>query len=327
MKRRAFLKGATALSGAAMLPGFAQTRVYRIGVVLATARSVRATAGAVQHLVQGLRDLGYVEGKNLVLEWREAEGRVERMPGLVADVVARKVDLIVAGADSAAVAVMNATRTIPVVFVAISDPVGLGLVNSLAHPGTNFTGLASFAEAIIAKQLELLREVFPRISRSAVINSPNEPINPAQLAGMRAASAALNMQTSLHDLTLEERLDEVFRAIARERPEALQVFNTGTTWWLQRRIVDFAAAQRLPAVYPNTAYVESGGLMSYSFSYSDLYRRSATYVDKILKGAKPAELPVEQPTKVDLAVNLNAARSLGVTIPSAVLNRADKVIE
>ena len=323
MKRRAFLLGL----GAAPFAARAQQKTCRIGVVLATARAVPTTGRAVQGLVQGLRDLGYVEGKNLVVEWYEAEGRYERMPALVADVVARKPDLIVAGSDSAAVVLKDATRSIPVVFVAISDPVGLGLVKGLARPGTNFTGLASFAEAIIGKQLELLREVFPSISRIAVINSPNEPVNPAQLAGLRTASAALKMQVRLHDLTSEERLTEMFSAIAQERPEALQVFVTGITWFLQKRIVDFAAAQRLPAVYGNIAYVESGGLMAYSFSYFDLYRRSATYVDKILKGAKPGDLPVQQPTNLDLAVNLKTARTLGIDIPKQVLFRADRVIE
>jgi len=325
MNRRAFLKLA-ALVGAMPAIARAQAKTYRIGIMLATSRSIPATARAVDSLVRGLRDLGYIEGKNIAFEWREAEGRVERTPALVADLVAHKVDLIWTGGDAQAIEAMKATRTIPVVFVGISDPVGLGLARSLAMPGKNLTGLASFTQAIIAKQLELLREVFPRIRRIAVINSPGDPINPSQLVGMRAASAALKMEHRLYDLNAEEQLDGIFRAIAREQPEGMQVFITAVSWFLQKRIVEFAAKQRLPSVYGNIAYVEAGGLMAYSFSYEDLYRRGAIYVDKILRGAKPGDLPIEQPTKLDLAVNLKAARALGVKIPQPVISRADRVI-
>jgi putative ABC transport system substrate-binding protein len=305
----------------------AQTKVHRIGVLLATSRKIPATARATQPFIDGLRDLGYVEGRNLVLEWREAEGRIENMPALAAELVASNVDLIVAGADSPATAAMKATASIPIVFVAVSDPVGLGLVKSLARPGTNLTGLASFAEALTGKQLELLREVFPRASRVAVFNTPGDPINASQLAGVRAASAALKMQVRLHDVVSESHLDAVFREIVQDRPDALQVFVTAAIWFHQRRIVEFAAAQRLPAVYANTAYVESGGLMGYSFSYEDLYRRSVAYVDKILKGTSPGVLPVEQPTKLDLALNVKTARALGIAFSHSMLARADRVIE
>jgi putative ABC transport system substrate-binding protein len=324
MKRREFLLGAGAVIVA---PALAQSKVYRVGFILASSRRVPVTARALQFLINGLRERGYVEGKNLLLEWREAEGNVDRMPAFAVDLVARKVDLIITGPDAAAVAAKNATQTIPIVFVGVSDPVGLGLVKSLARPEMNASGLASFDEVLTGKQLELLREVFPKVSRVAVINNPRDPINPPQIAAVKAAGAAFKISTRFHDISEAHRIDAVLRTIAQERAEALQVFTNAITFTYQKRIIDFAASERLPAVYGNVAYVESGGLMAYSFSYNDLYRRAAGYVDRILKGAQPGDLAVEQPTRLELAVNARTARALGVTVPPSVLGRADRVIE
>jgi putative ABC transport system substrate-binding protein len=302
-------------------------RVYRIGVLLGSNRATGVSTGVLQPFEQGLRELGYVEGRNLVIEWRGAEGRLERLPALAAELVALKVDLIVAGTSPAAVAAKNSTDAIPIVFVVVADPVGQGLVKSLARPGNNVTGFATLGDAIIGKQLELLREAFPRINRLAVIYNPGDPGNVRQLAASREASAAMKLLTRIHEVRGEAELEAAFRAIEQERPEGLHVIAEPVTFIHRKRIAEFAAAQRLPAVYGAAAYVEAGGLLSYSTSFAEHYRRTAVYVDRILKGAKPADLPVQQPTTLELAVNLKTAKALGITIPQTILLRADRVIE
>ncbi len=329
MNRRRKLLIALAACSLAPLRATAQPagRVYRIGVLLLTTRAITAAAGHSQPFEQGLRELGYVEGRNLVIEWRGAEGRLERLPALAAELVALKVDLIVAGANPPAVVAKNATDSIPIVFVHAIDPVGQGLVKSLARPGNNVTGLASLGEAIIGKQLELLRETFPRINRLAVIWNPGDPSNVQYLPAMREAAATMKLQARLHEVRVEADMDGAFRAIEQERPEGLLVFLEPITFIHRKRVAEFAAAQRLPAVYGLAGFVEAGGLMSYSSSYAEHYRRTVAYVDRILKGTKPADLPVQQPTTLELVVNRKTAKALGITIPQTILLRADRVIE
>lgn len=327
MNRRRFLVQASAL----VLPSLiaeAQPAggVHRIGLLIAQSQA-NYPAHFARAVDQGLRELGYIEGRNLVIERRFADGNQERMPSLALELVGLKVDIIVAATDVGALAAKNASSGIPIVFVSGGDPVGIGLINSLSRPGGNVTGFASFTDVIIGKQLELLREVIPRLGTLAVMRSSNAAAAAKQLAAAREASAALNLKVSLHDLRSEADLENVFAAIKRERPEALQVIPSIATFAHRKRIADFAAAQRLPAIYGLAEYVEAGGLISYGVNFADNWRRAAGYVDKILKGAKPSDLPVQQPTQFELAVNLGTAKALGVVIPPSVLVRADRVIQ
>ena len=326
MKRRDAVCGILALVAAPVARAQATGKVHRIGVLLTTSRTFPATAHLLRAFYEGMRERGYVEGKNLVIEWRGAEAKLERLPALAAELVALKPDLLVAGAGPAAVALKKTTSTIPIVFVQAADPVGTGLVRTLARPGGNVTGLSNLSDAIVGKQLELLREVTQHIRRVAVIHVVGDPTSSLQLSVIRKV-AWPELQISVHEVKGPADFDDAFRAIAQERPDALHVFFNSTTYVHQQRIIDFAAAQRLLAVYGEQIFVQSGGLMSYSHSAADLYRRSTVYVDRILKGAKPADLPVQEPTKIDLAVNLKTAKALGITIPQSVVFRADLVIQ
>ena len=326
MKRRDAVCGILALVAAPVARAQAKGKVHRIGVLLTTSRTFPATAHLVRAFYEGMRERGYVEGKNLVIEWRGAEAKLERLPALAAELVALKPDLLVAGAGPAAVALKKTTSTIPIVFVQAADPVGTGLVRTLARPGGNVTGLSNLSDAIVGKQLELLREVTQHIRRVAVIHVVGDPTSSLQLSVIRKV-AWPELQISVHEVKGPADFDDAFRAIAQERPDALHVFFNSTTYVHQQRIIDFAAAQRLLVVYGEQIFVQSGGLMSYSHSAADLYRRSTVYVDRILKGAKPADLPVQEPTKIDLAVNLKTAKALGITIPQSVVFRADLVIQ
>lgn len=327
MDRRTFLVQVSALIALPLVAGAQPAGgVHRIGLLLSTSRATYPARFA-QAFEQGLRELGYVEGRNLTIERRFADGNHERLSELAVELVDLKVNVIVAGSDVAALAARNASRTISIVFTAGGDPVGIGLVKSFARPGGNVTGLASFTDVMIGKQLELLRELLPPFGRLAVIRSSNAAAAAKQLAAVREASAALKLQMSLHDVKSVADWEGVSRAIERERPEALQVIPSITTFYLRKRIADFAAAQRLPAIYGVAEYVESGGLISYSFNFSNNWRRTAVYVDRILKGARPADLPVEQPTTLELVINLGTARALGISIPPSILLRANRVIE
>jgi putative ABC transport system substrate-binding protein len=308
---------------------FAQSpqKTYRVGFLGATSRSIPAIAGYWAALEEALRELGYVQGRNLVVEYRGADGRQERLPGLARELVALNVDLIVAGTDTAALAAMSVTRTIPIVFVAAGDPVGVGLVASLARPGGNVTGLASFTDTVIGKQLELLAEVLPHIGSLAVIYSSSAAASALQLAATKDAISRFKMNARLHDLPSGRELEDVLRTIGQERPQALLVLPSVVTFLHRVRIAEFAAEKGIPTVHGLAAYVEAGGLMSYSFSYIANFRGGARYVDRILRGANPAELPVEQPTKFETIVNLRTARRIGLAIPRQVLLRADRVIE
>ena len=276
---------------------------------------------------QGLRELGYVEGQNIFIESRFAEGKNERFPDLAAELVRLKADIIVAGGGSAALAAKNATKTIPIVMTTNSDPVGNGLVASLARPGGNLTGLSIDAPGISGKRLEILKESFSKLSRVAVLYRRAGPGWKLNMAETESAARLLKVQLKPIDEEDFNELENAFSAMIRERAEALVKLPTAESTSYQKRIVELAAKNRLPGMYSERQYVEIGGLMSYGPSILDNYRRAATYVDKILKGTKPTDLPVEQPMKFEFVINLKTAKQIGLTIPPNVLVRADKVIK
>ena len=280
--------------------------------------------------LQGLRDLGYVEGRNVVIEYRYAEGKLERLPALAAELVALKVDVIVAAGTLAALAAKQATRTLPIVFAAAADPVTDGLVTSLARPGGNVTGLSNLAPELVGKRLELLKQAVPGVSRVAVLWQPGglgERTEKDMLKGADVAARALGVRLQFVEARGPADFDRAFSDMTRARAGALTVLGSPMFFTERRRLVDLAAKNRLPAVYTLREFVDAGGLMSYGPNIADLFRRAATYVDKILKGAKPADLPVEQPTKFELVINLKTAKALGLTIPPSLLGRADEVVQ
>ena len=325
--RRAFL--ATLAGGVLAAPRIADAqqpgKVYRLGYLSAgsgTLRSPYTTA-----FRQGLRELGWVEGQNIVIEYRWAEGRFDRLPDLAAELVRLKVDVIVGVPTSGALAAKNATRTIPIVGVSLTDPVGLGLIASLARPGGNVTGVSySVGTDIFGKDLELLREVVPKVRRVAVLSNPDGPAQPLTISNIKGAAQSLGLQLLLLEARGPGDFDGAFAAMTRERVGALLVVTDPVFIPHRARLVNLAAKNRLPSIFSQRADVEAGGLMSYGPNFADMYRRAATYVDKILKGARPADLPVEQPTKFELVINLKAAKQIGLTIPQSVLYRADRVI-
>jgi putative ABC transport system substrate-binding protein len=302
-----------------------QQRVYRIGFLGNSTAALEANL--VGPFREGLRDRGYIEGRNIVIEYRWAEGKYERFPDLIADLVARKVDVIVTAGTPAALAVQRATTTIPLVMVAVGDPVSTGLVASLARPGGNSTGLTSIAPDLEGKRLELLREVVPKLSRVSFLLNPDNAFHAASEKQARAAAQVLHLDLQFVGVRADTDFDRAFDAIAKERTDALIVFADRVFLHNRVRIVDFAARNHLPAVYPYRELVEAGGLMAFGPNYAEMHRRAATYVDKILKGAKPADLPVEQPTKFELIINPKSAKALGLTIPQSLLLRADEVIQ
>jgi ABC-type uncharacterized transport system substrate-binding protein len=302
------------------------TKVPRIGYLSATSPSVNPTR--IEAFRQGLRELGYVEGKNIAIEWRYAEGKQDRVPALAADLVRLKVEVIVTGGPAITPAVKEATTTIPIVMGYDNDPVGYGFVASLARPGGNITGLANFNPELSGKRLELLKEIIPKLSRVAVLGTSTQPGNAQALREVELAAGAFGVKLQYLDVLEPKDIETAFRAASKGRADAVLMIVTGAVLNSHRRqVADLAVKNRLPAVYGQPQYVEDGGLMCYAPSYTDLFRRAATYVDKILKGAKPAELPVEQPTKFELVINLKAAKQIGLTIPQSVLYRADKVIK
>lgn len=282
----------------------------------------------LQAFRDGLRELGYVEGKNLQLEVRWAEGKLERLPTLAAELVQAKVDVIVAATSPAVVAAREATRTVPIVMPLSSDPVGDGLVASLARPGGNITGLSLMAPELGPKRLELLQELLPKVSHAvAVLWNPAYVGMRARFEEAQVAAPAVGLTVRSVEVRDTRELDAAFEAIIREHPDALLLLVDPFTISQRARIVAFAAEQRLPAIYESSDFADVGGLISYGPNAQDLYRRAATYVDKILRGAKPADLPIEQPTKFELVVNMRAAKALGIKFPDSILLRADKVIE
>ena len=300
------------------------TKVARIGFLASSsAERAKSRLAAFQ---QGLRELGYVEGKNIVIQQRYAAGQFEKLPELAAELVRLKVDVLVAEGAPAAHAAKNATTTIPIVMGNAADPVGTGLVASLARPGGNITGLSDFNLAVVTKRLELLKEVVPSALRVAVLLNPTNPTNPLQLKEIQAVAPALGVTLLPLEVKVVDDIDRAFTTIRKERPGALIVIGDPMIGSEQRRLSELVVKNRLPAIYSSRLSMDAGGLMSYGTNFDDLYRRAATYVDKILKGTKPADLPVEQPTKFEMVINLKAAKQIGVTIPPEVLVRADRVI-
>jgi len=299
-------------------------KVPRIGYLAGASHA--AIAFRVEAFRQGLRELGYLEGKNIGIEYRYSEGNFRRQKELAFELARANVDVIVTSGPASTRAAKEATATIPIIMTFDSDPVGSGSVASLARPGGNITGLSTLAPEISGKQLELLKEIVPKLSRVAVIGSSANPGNAQVLKGMEAAAQVFSVKLQYLDILDPKELETVFRAALNERVDAV-VALAGTVIIAQRaQIAELAIKSRLPAIYERREYVEAGGLMSYGVSITDLDRRAATYVDKILKGAKPAELPVEQPKKFEFIINLKAAKQIGLTIPPNVLTRADKVI-
>jgi putative tryptophan/tyrosine transport system substrate-binding protein len=299
-------------------------KVSRIGYLGATAPS--NISARIEAFRQGLRDLGYIEGQNLIIEYRYAEGKLDRLPELAAELVRLKVDAIFVQSTPAVQAAKKATTTVPIVSVS-GDPVGLGLVASLARPGGNVTGLTNLTSELAGKRLELLKEVVPRISRVAVLWNPDASSSALRMRETDAAAASLGIKLQPVEVRAANDFERAFSALKRERADALFPLRSPFISNHVKRIVELAAKNRVPGMYDASEFAEAGGLMSYGTMLADLDRRAATYVDKILKGAKPAELPVEQPTKFEFVINLKAAKQIGLTIPPNVLVRADKVIK
>jgi putative ABC transport system substrate-binding protein len=329
MDRRAFIGSLAGGLVAAPLAAEAQqaAKVPRIGFLTGNLAASPRVAAA---FLQGLRDLGYVEGRNVVIEYRDAEGKFERLPARAAELVALKVDVIVAGGTPQALAAKQATRTVPIVFAAAGDPVTSGLVTSLARPGGNVTGLTGLGPELVGKGLERLKQAVPGVSRVAVLWRPGgqgEGTDKDILKEADVAARALGVRLQFVEARGPEDFDRAFSDMTTGRAGALTVLVSPMFFGERRRLVDLAAKTRLPTVFPWREYVDAGGLMAYGADLADLFRRAATYVDKILKGTKPGDLPIEQPTKYELVINLKTAKALGLTIPPSLLQRADEVIE
>jgi putative ABC transport system substrate-binding protein len=333
MDRRTFIASLTGALLAAPLAAEAQqtAKIARIGYLGYLGTNNRASSPHLQEaFLQGLRDLGYVEGRNLVIEYRRAEGKLERLPALAAQLVALHVDVIVALRTPEARAAKQATRTLPIVFTSSSDPVSSGLVTSLARPGGNVTGLSNLSPELVGKCLEQLTQAVPGVSRIAALwhrGALPERTEKDMLKGAEAAARRLGVRLQFVEARGPEDFDRAFSEITAGRAGALTVLTSGMFFGERRRLVDLAAKNRLPTVYPWRESVEAGGLMAYGPDLADLFRRTAAYVDRILKGAKPGDLPIEQPTKFELVINLKTAKALALTIPPSLLQRADQVIE
>jgi putative ABC transport system substrate-binding protein len=310
------------------LSSFAQAqqaaKVPRIGFLAGVSPS--AISARMAAFRQGLRELGYVEGKNVVIESRYAEENLDRLPALAAELVRLKVDIIITGGPPAIRSAKEATSTIPIIMGFDSDPVANGFVASLARPGGNVTGLSALSPEISGKQLELLKEIIPKLSRVAVIGSSAEPANARTLKETELAARVFGLKLQKLDIHDSRDFDSAFAAATKGRADAALVLPSAYAFAERIQLIDLAAKNRLPVMYGSSEYVEAGGLITYGVSFTDLFRRAATYVDKILKGAQPADLPVEQPTKFELVINLKTAKQIGLTIPPNVLARADKVI-
>jgi putative ABC transport system substrate-binding protein len=283
--------------------------------------------GWLEAFRQGLRELGYVEGQNIAIESRWTEGGDDRLPALAADLVRSQVDVIVATIGAATRAVQQTTRTIPIVMSTVNDPVGSGLVASLARPGGNVTGLTVMSPDLLGKQVQLLKEVVPKVSRVAVLRNPDNPADRALVREAEAAARALGVRLQTLEARNPPEIDSAFAAMTRERAGALLILPDSVFLSQRKQIAELAVKRRLPSIRMSSAFPEAGGLMSYSANYLDVSRRAATFVDRILKGAKPGDLPVELPTKFELVINLRTARAIGLTIPPALLQRADRIID
>ena len=300
------------------------TKIFRLGYLAGS--SLTVNAARIEAFLQGLRELGYLQGKNIALEYRAAEGKSERYPALASELVSLKVDVIVTAGAASTRAAREATSTIPIVMVQDSDPVDSGFVASLARPGGNITGLSTLAPEISGKRLELLKEIVPKLSRVATLGTSNYPGNAQSLKETELAAAAFGVRVQYLDTLGPQDIEPAFRAASRENADAVLLLQSFVLNSHRKQIVNLAIKSRLPAIYYSPEWVKDGGLMSYGVSFTDLNLRAAGYVDKILKGATPADLPVEQPTKFELIINLKAAKRIGLTIPPNVLARADRVI-
>jgi putative ABC transport system substrate-binding protein len=298
-------------------------KVYRIGMLERT--SPGSNAANLDSFRRGLRDLGYVEGENFVIEYRSAEGRDERFPALAIELVRLKVDLIVTRGTRATLAAKNATGTIPVIIAGIGDPVAQGIVASLARPGANITGVSPLVTETYPKRVELLRALVPRATRVAALFNMGNPAHPPEWKEVELAARSLGMQAQLLDVRNPEDLAPAFDAAVRQRADGIVVSVDTLTQANRRHIVELAAKHRLPAIYATSEF--DGGLAAYGVNYADAYRHAASFVDRIIKGAKPADLPMEQPTKLELVLNLKTAKALGLTIPPSLVLQADRVIE
>jgi len=301
-------------------------KVPRIGYL--TGATADGQSARLEAFRQGLRELGYVEGKNIVIEYRYAEGKSDRLPGLATELVRLKVDAIVTAGPASTRSAKKASATIPIVMAQDDDPVGSGFASSLARPGRNITGSSTLSPEINGKQLELLREIVTKLSRVAVIGEDvTRPGIPQALREINVAADAFGVQVQYLEVRGLKDIETAFRTASKERADATLTLNGPVLNSQRKQIAELAVKSRLPAIYPRPEYVEDGGLMSYGVNINDLYRRAATYVDKILKGAKPADLPIEQPKKFEFIINLKTAKEIGLTIPPNVLARADKVIK
>jgi putative ABC transport system substrate-binding protein len=305
-----------------------QGRVRRIGILSARSRSTTENPDSYfDAFVRAMRELGHEEGKNLSTEWRFADGKNERLPALAAELVRLQPEIIVTHATAGALAAQRATRTIPIVFTAAGDPVKSGLVESLARPGGNITGLSLLTADIFPKQLELLRTMLPRVTRVAVLVNPGSPNRGRNLRNLRDAAQKLGIEIIAEDPRTPEEFARAFAAMKRAGAQAVIIFADSFFIFHRRQIAELAISSRLPSMYYYVEDTQAGGLMSYGQNNADYYRRAATYVDKILKGAKAADLPIEQPTKIHLAINLKTAKALGISVSKELLFRADEVIE
>lgn len=325
MDRRTFIGGVAFGLLVVPLASLAQQvgKVYRVGMLETTPMAMNAAN--LGPFRQQLRELGYVEGRNLIIEYRSADGRSERFAGLAAELVNMKVDLIVARGSLATLAAKNATRTIPVVMAAVGEP--LQFVASLARPGGNVTGLSSVTVDLETKRLGLLRELVPSSKRIAALYNLDNPANRSEWKDIEMAAPSMGVKLQLFDVRNPEGLEPALTAASHEHADGLIVSQDGLFQAYRKQVAELAAKYRLPAIYRSMESVEAGGLMAYGPNYPDLYRRTAVYMDKIFKGAKPGDLPVEQPTKFELIINLKTAKALGITIPPPLLLRADEVIE
>ena len=301
-------------------------KVPRIGYLVTGSLESPETRVALDAFRQGLRERGYVEGQNILIEYRAADGKIERFPGLATELARLKVDLILAANTPAARAAQQATTTIPIVVPVIGDPVGDGLVASLARPGGNITGLSGINPELSGKRLDLLKQAVPRLTRVAIVWNPAEP-NAAFLRETQAAGRGLSMQLQVLEVKAAPDLETALQAARRWHASGLIVLTDPVTLYHRKQLADLANKYRLPAIYSERLFVESGGLISYGANDRKMHQRAAIYVDKILKGAKPGDLPIEQPTKFELIINLKTAKALGLTIPPSLLQRADQVIE
>jgi len=327
-RRRQFLIASGALLAAPLVP-FAQQspRVWRIGFLVPRARPASNDSDPIGGFLRGMRELGHIEGKNIVIEWRYADGKYERLPSLAAELVKLKVDLIVALTSPPTQAAQRATRSIPIVMVAVSDPIESGFVANLARPGGNTTGLAILTGATSKKQLEMIVQTLPTLSRVAVLTNPDNKSLEAMYASVHAASEAMRVRAFPVRARTPVQIEQAFVLVRQERAEALVVLADPFFLGQRGQIVDLAAKARLPAIYAQPQYAEVGGLMSYGVDLVEHLRHAASHVDRILKGANPGDLPVELPTRFELVINLKSAKALGITVPQSILVRADRVID